>query len=182
VPAIASEFDILGEETPKTYYYDDASVLSKATRSELSKRLSFLEVCVISPLTLSYFHTCADVSEHIIIVSSRQPPDGSRHLCLGSATPVLQHHTLNLPLYSLTSQCDVGHVAEPDTDRLGHDAALLLLQTTTGYRIEVVTVRKLEFETDAFAFADKVRCQGGGECKCKCRRRQQQQQQQATQQ
>lgn len=32
-----------------------------------------------------------------------------------------------------------------------------LLQTTTGYRVEVVTVRKLEFETDAFAFADKVR-------------------------
>lgn len=31
-----------------------------------------------------------------------------------------------------------------------------LLQTTTGYRVEVVTVRKLEFETDAFAFADKV--------------------------
>jgi hypothetical protein len=31
------------------------------------------------------------------------------------------------------------------------------LQTTTGYRINVVTVRKLEFETDAYAFADKVR-------------------------
>jgi len=31
-------------------------------------------------------------------------------------------------------------------------------QTTTGYRVEVVTVRKLEFETDAFAFADKVGC------------------------
>lgn len=30
-------------------------------------------------------------------------------------------------------------------------------QTTTGYRIEVVTVRKLEFETDAYAFGDKVR-------------------------
>lgn len=36
-------------------------------------------------------------------------------------------------------------------------AAALLLQTVTGYRVEVVTVRKLEFETDAFAFADKVR-------------------------
>jgi hypothetical protein len=29
-------------------------------------------------------------------------------------------------------------------------------QIETGYRLEVVTVRKLEFETDAFAFADKV--------------------------
>lgn len=44
VPAIASEFDILGEETPKAYFVDDASVLSKATRSDLNKRLSFLEV------------------------------------------------------------------------------------------------------------------------------------------
>jgi len=70
-PAIATEFDILGEETPTSYYVDDASVLSKATRSDLNKRLSFLE-------------------------------------------------------------------------------------TTSGYRVEVVTVRKLEFETDAFAFADKV--------------------------
>ena len=26
----------------------------------------------------------------------------------------------------------------------------------TGYRIEVITVRKLEFETDAFAFGDKI--------------------------
>lgn len=33
---------------------------------------------------------------------------------------------------------------------------MLSPQTTTGYRVEVVTVRKLEFETDAFAFADKV--------------------------
>eukprot|EP00775_Hariotina_reticulata_P011379 gene11379-11528_t len=70
--ALASEFDILAEPTPtKTYFVDDASVLSKATRSDLNKRLSILE-------------------------------------------------------------------------------------TTTGYRLEVVTVRKLEFETDAFAFADKV--------------------------
>jgi hypothetical protein len=35
------------------------------------------------------------------------------------------------------------------------------LQTTTGYRLEVVTVRKLEFETDAFAFADKVDAAAG---------------------
>lgn len=33
---------------------------------------------------------------------------------------------------------------------------LSILETTTGYRVEVVTVRKLEFETDAFAFGDKV--------------------------
>lgn len=29
-------------------------------------------------------------------------------------------------------------------------------QTETGYRLEAVTIRKLEFENDAFAFGDKV--------------------------
>ena len=29
-------------------------------------------------------------------------------------------------------------------------------QTETGYRLEAVTTRKLEFENDAFAFGDKV--------------------------
>lgn len=31
-----------------------------------------------------------------------------------------------------------------------------VLQTETGYRLEIVTVRKLEFEADAFAFGDKL--------------------------
>lgn len=43
-PAIATEFDILGEETPKAYFVDDASVLSKSTKADLNKRLSILEV------------------------------------------------------------------------------------------------------------------------------------------
>ncbi len=44
-PSLATEFDILGEPTPtKNYFVDDASVLSKATRSDLNKRLSILEV------------------------------------------------------------------------------------------------------------------------------------------
>ena len=30
------------------------------------------------------------------------------------------------------------------------------LQIDTGYRLEVVTLRKLEFENDAFAFGDKL--------------------------
>ena len=32
----------------------------------------------------------------------------------------------------------------------------LCLQANTGYRLEAVTVRKLEFEQDAFSFGDKV--------------------------
>jgi hypothetical protein len=47
LPALASEFDILGEPTPSSYIVDDASVLSKSTRSDLNKRLSFLEVRLI---------------------------------------------------------------------------------------------------------------------------------------
>lgn len=44
-PAIATEFDILSEPTPtSSYYIDDANVLSKATRSEVNKRLKLLEV------------------------------------------------------------------------------------------------------------------------------------------
>ena len=37
------------------------------------------------------------------------------------------------------------------------DAKILVpVQTETGYRLEAVTTRKLEFENDAFAFGDKV--------------------------
>lgn len=44
-PALASEFDVLAEETPtKSYFIDDAGVLSKSTKSDLNKRLSILEV------------------------------------------------------------------------------------------------------------------------------------------
>ena len=43
--AIASEFDILAEPTPTaSYFYDDANVLSKSTRSDLNKKLKILEV------------------------------------------------------------------------------------------------------------------------------------------
>lgn len=35
-------------------------------------------------------------------------------------------------------------------------AVVLGVQTNTGYRVEVATVRKLEFEADAFAFGEKV--------------------------
>lgn len=76
--AFASEFDILGSDKPAQYYVDDANVLSKATRGELTQKLK-------------------------------------------------------------------------------------QLQFDTGYRLEVVTVRKLEFETDSFTFADKVRAGWYGE-------------------
>lgn len=45
--ALAGEFDILAETTPPpgNYILDDAGVLSKATRGDLTKSLSALEVC-----------------------------------------------------------------------------------------------------------------------------------------
>lgn len=44
--AVASEFDVLAEPTPtKSYFVDDAGVLSRSTKSDLNKRLSILEVC-----------------------------------------------------------------------------------------------------------------------------------------
>jgi uncharacterized membrane protein YgcG len=50
-PALATEFDILAEPTPtKSYFVDDASVLSKSTRSELNKKLGILEVRSAAPL------------------------------------------------------------------------------------------------------------------------------------
>ncbi len=42
--------------------------------------------------------------------------------------------------------------AAPDEGRVLDACA----QIDTGYRLEVVTVRKLEFENDAFGFADKI--------------------------
>jgi uncharacterized membrane protein YgcG len=40
-PCIASEFDFLAEEEPKTaFYFDDASVLSRTSRDEINEKLS----------------------------------------------------------------------------------------------------------------------------------------------
>lgn len=45
MPALASEFDILGETSPpKEYFVDDAGVLSKSTRGDLNTKLKTLEV------------------------------------------------------------------------------------------------------------------------------------------
>ena len=40
--------------------------------------------------------------------------------------------------------------------RSSDDSRVHAAQTETGYRLEAVTTRKLEFENDAFAFGDKV--------------------------
>lgn len=43
--AVASEFDIIAEDRPSTHFFvDDANVLSRATRSEIDKKLGLLEI------------------------------------------------------------------------------------------------------------------------------------------
>ncbi|KAG1668084.1 hypothetical protein FOA52_010494 [Chlamydomonas sp. UWO 241] len=43
--ALASEFDVLAEAPPSAHYYvDDANVLSRATRSEIDKKLKLLDI------------------------------------------------------------------------------------------------------------------------------------------
>lgn len=44
LPAVASEFDLAASSAPAAYVNDDANVLSKSTRSDLSKKLASLEV------------------------------------------------------------------------------------------------------------------------------------------
>jgi hypothetical protein len=81
--ALASEFDILAEPTPtKTYFVDDASVLSKATRSDLNKRLSILEVsggiaeCMACNALLTW-------QEKVLPILTRSITGASKHLRQG---------------------------------------------------------------------------------------------------
>jgi uncharacterized membrane protein YgcG len=62
---------------------------------------------------------------------------------LGEARPTTQYTIDDAGVLSKATRSDV-------------NKRLKLLEIETGYRLEVVTVRKLEFETDAFAFGDKV--------------------------
>ena len=62
---------------------------------------------------------------------------------LGTPRPTVQYTVDDAAVLSKATRSDV-------------NKRLKLLEIQTGYRLEVVTVRKLEFETDAFAFGDKV--------------------------
>lgn len=69
----------------------------------------------------------------------------------------------------MANEFDVLTTARPTTNYIIDDADVLsksvkksisdrlkALESETGYRVEVVTLRKLEFENDAFAFGDKL--------------------------
>ncbi|KAL3152803.1 hypothetical protein ABBQ38_012385 [Trebouxia sp. C0009 RCD-2024] len=74
-----------------------------------------------------------------------------------------------IPASAIATEFDVMNTSTPSLNYLIDDAGVLnkttkksvndrlyKIETETGYRLEVVTVRKLEFEADAFAFGDKL--------------------------
>lgn len=113
-------------------------------------------------------------SRRSVVVRAQQqqrPPsplsDAARRAAAGAAAVLLAAAPLTGA--ALANEFDVLGEPAPTNTYYVDDAGVLskstrsevnkklrLLETTTGYRVEVVTVRKLEFETDAYAFADKV--------------------------
>jgi uncharacterized membrane protein YgcG len=62
---------------------------------------------------------------------------------------------MNTPTPGLNYLIDDAGVVNKTTRKAVNDR-LYKLESNTGYRVEVATVRKLEFEADAFAFGEKV--------------------------
>ena len=163
--ALANEFDVLGEPTPTNYFFDDAGVLSKSTRSQLNKKLSLLEVRV----------ACGARRAQLFVLFRGRGVAGRRplfrlslHLRRGDQRNKPTQQT-NTPTNQHTNKPTNQHTNTPTnqhTINLKHRQNINITvkhqpphrhkQTQTGYRVEVVTVRKLEFETDAYAFADKA--------------------------
>lgn len=75
----------------------------------------------------------------------------------GMSGPALatEFDVINTSTPSLNYLIDDANVLNKTTKKSVNDR-LYKLETETGYRVEVVTVRKLEFETDSFAFGDKI--------------------------
>jgi len=74
---------------------------------------------------------------------------------LSGAAVASEFDVINTSTPSLNYLIDDAGVLNKTTKKAVNDR-LYKLETETGYRLEVVTVRKLEFETDGFAFGDKI--------------------------
>ena len=77
------------------------------------------------------------------LVLAASPACANEFDILGEPRPTVQHVLDDAGVLSKATRSEV-------------NKRLKLLEIESGYRLEVVTVRKLEFETDAFAFGDKV--------------------------
>ncbi|GFR40997.1 hypothetical protein Agub_g1662 [Astrephomene gubernaculifera] len=107
------------------------------------------------------------VSRKAVICNAQLKSNLGQKLASAGAAALLSLGALGAP--AIASEFDVLSEPVPTTNYFVDDANVLskstrselnkrlkLLEIQTGYRVEVVTVRRLEFETDAFAFADKV--------------------------
>eukprot|EP01023_Acetabularia_acetabulum_P042740 TRINITY_DN425_c0_g1_i4.p2 TRINITY_DN425_c0_g1~~TRINITY_DN425_c0_g1_i4.p2 ORF type:complete len:269 (-),score=52.37 TRINITY_DN425_c0_g1_i4:287-1093(-) len=75
--------------------------------------------------------------------------------CLNGAAVAGEFDILGTPTPSINYVIDDASVLSRST-KGDLQKRLFQLENNTGYRLEVATTRKLEFETDAFAFGDKV--------------------------
>eukprot|EP00891_Asterochloris_glomerata_P007750 jgi/Astpho2/7750/Aster-07592 len=74
---------------------------------------------------------------------------------LSGAALANEFDVVNSPTPELSYYIDDAGVLNKTTKKAINDR-LYKLEANTGYRLEAVTVRKLEFEQDAFSFGDKV--------------------------
>ncbi|KXZ41469.1 hypothetical protein GPECTOR_449g345 [Gonium pectorale] len=106
------------------------------------------------------------VCRRAVVCRAQQQSSFGQKLASAGAAALLSLGALGAP--AIASEFDVLAEPTPTTNYFVDDANVLskstrsdinkrlkLLEIQTGYRVEVVTVRRLEFETDAFAFADK---------------------------
>lgn len=161
--ALANEFDILNEPTPtKNYVIDDANVLNKTTKKSVNDQLSRLEVslpqivCRVSYLwQLKRIQSCC----YIILLNCKHHEPVMLPLCIRGMIQFMLDFGLTVTSAYCTKDGQ-GSVCRAASNkacwRLSGDGVVCPAQTETGYRLEAVTVRKLEFENDAFAFGDKV--------------------------
>ncbi|PNH12402.1 hypothetical protein TSOC_000639 [Tetrabaena socialis] len=107
------------------------------------------------------------VCRRSIVCNAQQQSNLGQKLASAGAAALLSLGCLGAP--AIASEFDILAEPTPTANYFVDDANVLskstrgdinkrlkLLEISTGYRVEVITVRRLEFETDAFAFADKV--------------------------
>ncbi|KAJ9510181.1 hypothetical protein QJQ45_015653 [Haematococcus lacustris] len=78
---------------------------------------------------------------------------------LAEPAPTTSYYLDDASVLSISTKGDLNKKLkelETTLSRCVRRVGLLLVQESTGYRVEVITVRKLEYETDAFAFSDKL--------------------------
>jgi len=134
VPAMASEFDVLSEPIPSGYLIDDAGILNAVSRSEVNKALKEAEEKTGEPPSPR-------------IGAPRGPGGGG-----GAGGPLPP--TPPAPRGTRADSAPIRPIRPRRVRPATHRAAGP--PPTAGYRVVVITLRKLEYDPDAFSFADKM--------------------------